>query len=196
MTTPAAHATPAPRSSPAPHAIPAPADFPRIRKFLRFYQITAWITGVLLLLLTAEMVLKYAFNLELELGGPFGFLAVLPSEQITAINLSRWILIIHGWFYVVYLIACYLVWQKMKWELGWLLAMAGGGVVPFLSFITEHLMTRRTRRQLDEYEQYWREHEDEEARLGEVEASLTDEERAALDAEVDAELERRSSDQG
>ena len=177
-------------------AIPAPADFPRIRKFLRFYQVTAWITGVLLLLLTAEMVMKYAFNQELELGGPFGFLAILPSEQITAINLSRWILIIHGWFYVVYLIACYLVWQKMKWELGWLLAMAGGGVIPFLSFITEHLMTRRTRRQLAEYEAYWNDRDAEDARLDAVEAELSDEERAALDAEIAAEVERRAADQG
>ena len=174
------------------HAVPARRDFPRIRSYLRFYQVTAWITGVLLLLLTVEMVLKYAFNLEIEMGGPFGFLALLPSEQVTAINVSRWILIIHGWFYVIYLIACYLVWQKMKWELVWLLAMAGGGVVPFLSFITEHLMTRRTKRQLAEYEEYWQAREAEDAELADVEESLSDEERASLEAEVAAEVERRS----
>ena len=173
-----------------PNAIPAPSEFPRIRGYLRFYKVTSWITGILLLLLVVEMVMKYAFALEIELGGPFGLLALVPDGSVTAINLSRWILIVHGWFYVIYLIACYLVWQKMKWELGWLLAMAGGGVVPFLSFITEWLMSRRTERQLAAYQRYWDAVGDEDAELAEVEASLSEEERAALDAEVAEELRR------
>lgn len=177
-----------------PTAIPAPSEFPRIKRYLRFYQWTAYITGVLLLLLVIEMVYKYAFHLEIELGGPFGFLALVQDGTVTAINLSRWILIVHGWFYVIYLIACYLVWQKMKWELGWLLAMAGGGVVPFLSFITEWLMTRRTKRQLAEYQAYWDAQGREAEELSAVEESLSAEERAALDAEVAAEVERRSQD--
>jgi len=172
-------------------SIPTPDEFPTIRARLRFYQVTAWITGVLLLLLVAEMVLKYAFNLEVELGGPFGFIATLPPEQVTAINLSKWILIIHGWFYVVYLLACYLVWQKMRWEIGWLLAMAGGGVVPFLSFITEHLMTRRATRQLAEYREHWTERDREDAQLADVEAGLSERERADLDARVAEEVARR-----
>lgn len=172
-------------------SIPTPDEFPAIRARLRFYQVTAWITGVLLLLLVAEMVLKYAFNLEVELGGPFGAIATLPPEQVTAINLSKWILIIHGWFYVIYLLACYLVWQKMRWEIGWLLAMAGGGVVPFLSFITEYLMTRRASRQLAEYREHWADREREDAQLADVEAGLSERERAELDARVAEEVARR-----
>ncbi|MFD2674436.1 DUF3817 domain-containing protein [Gulosibacter bifidus] len=174
--------------------IPTPAEFPAIRGRLRFYQVTAWITGVLLLLLVGEMVLKYAFNLEIELGGPFGFWATMPPEQITAFNLSKWILIIHGWFYVVYLLACYLVWQKMRWEIGWLLAMAGGGVVPFLSFITEYLMTRRAKRQLAEYQAAWDARGREDAELADVESNLSDEERAVLDARVAEEVARRTQE--
>lgn len=176
-----------------PRAIPQPNDFPAIRRNLMFYKVTAWITGILLLLLVFEMVLKYAFHLEIELGGPFGFLALVQEGTVVGVNLSKWILIIHGWFYVVYLIASYLVWQRMKWELGWLLAMAGGGVVPFLSFVTEALMARRAKRQLAEYERYWDAQADESAELADVEASLSDEERAALDAEVAEELRRRST---
>lgn len=172
-------------------SIPTPDEFPAIRARLRFYQVTAWITGVLLLLLVAEMVLKYAFNLEVELGGPFGAIATLPPEQVTAINLSKWILIIHGWFYVIYLLACYLVWLKMRWEIGWLLAMAGGGVVPFLSFITEYLMTRRASRQLAEYREHWADREREDAQLADVEAGLSERERAELDARVAEEVARR-----
>jgi integral membrane protein len=171
--------------------IPTPTEFPTIRKRLRFYQVTSVITGVLLLLLVFEMLLKYIGHVEIELGGPFGFLALVQEDTVTAINLSRWILIVHGWFYVIYLISCYLLWQKMRWELGWLLALAGGGVVPFLSFITEALISRRTKRLLGEYQEIWDETDDEDARVARVEAELSDEERAALDAKVAEEVRRR-----
>ena len=174
--------------------IPKPSEFPSIRKRLRFYQVTSVITGVMLLLLVVEMLLKYIWHLEIELGGPFGFLALVQEDTVTAINLSRLILIVHGWFYVVYLISCYLLWQKMRWELGWLLALAGGGVVPFLSFITEALITRRTKRLLGEYEEIWDETEDEDARLAQVESELTPEERAELDARVADEVRRRQAE--
>lgn len=171
--------------------IPRPAEFPGIRARLRFYKITSWVTGVLLLALVVEMILKYAFHLEIELFGPFGIFALVQEGTVTALNLSRWILIIHGWFYVVYLIAAYLVWLKMRWELIWLLAMAGGGVVPFLSFVTEYLMARRAHRELAAAQEHWDAREAEDARLAAVEESLSDEQRAALDAEVAAELDRR-----
>jgi hypothetical protein len=83
----------------------------------------------------------------------------------------------------------------MRWELGWLLALAGGGVVPFLSFITEALITRRTKRLLDEYQEIWDESEDDEARAAAVEASLTDAERAEVDARVADEVRRRQAEQ-
>ncbi|KAB1641656.1 DUF3817 domain-containing protein [Gulosibacter chungangensis] len=172
--------------------IPRPEEFPGIHARLRFYKVTAWITGILLLLLVVEMVLKYAFHLEIEMFGPFGFMALVQEGTVTAFNLSRWILIIHGWFYVVYLIASYLVWLKMRWELIWLLAMAGGGVVPFLSFITEHQMAKRAHRELAEAQLMWDARVEEDAKLAAVEDSLSAEQRAALDAEVDAEVKRRT----
>lgn len=172
--------------------IPSLSEIPGIRRRLRFYQVTANITGVLLLLLCAEMILRYAFHIQIELFGPFGFVAFVQDGMVTAFNLSRWILIIHGWFYVIYLIACYLVWQKMRWELVWLLAMAAGGVVPFLSFITEYFMTKRTNRHLAEIEARWLEYETESGRLADFEASLSDEERAELDRQIEAEVRRRS----
>ena len=70
---------------------PKLADLPRIRGALRFYQVAAIITGVLLLLLCAEMLMKYVFGLELELGGPNGFLAFVPidDEERTAYQRLR-----------------------------------------------------------------------------------------------------------
>lgn len=167
-------------------------NIPKIHRARRFYTVTAYVTGVLLLLLVAEMVFKYAFHLELELGGPFGFLAFVQEGTTVALNLSLWVLIVHGWFYVVYLIAAYLLWMRMRWPLWVLLAMAGGGVVPFLSFVTEYVMGRRADREVAAAAADHQAQADEDAELREFEQSLSSVERAALDAEVRSEAARRA----
>src|ERR1700712_6112374 len=97
---------------------PKLTDFPRVRSALTFYQVCAIITGVLLLLLCAEMIFKYTpIGLELELGGTQGFLAMVPAGTTTGIDLSTGILIVHGWFYVVYLFSCFQLWSRMRWGL-------------------------------------------------------------------------------
>ena len=126
---------------------PKPSTFPSIRSALKFYTVTAHITGILLLLLVIEMLFKYLGGVELELGGPFGFLALVPEDTATAINLSTGILTVHGWFYVVYLVADYRLWSLMRWDVGRLLLLAAGGVLPFLSFIVE----RRTSHEVNSY---------------------------------------------
>jgi integral membrane protein len=122
---------------------PKLADLPRIRGALRFYQVSAIITGVLLLLLCAEMILKYAVGLELELGGPKGFLAFVPRDGVTAVNLSTGILIVHGWFYVVYLFSDFRLWSLMRWPFTRFILIALGGIIPFLSFILEVRLGRQ-----------------------------------------------------
>ncbi len=124
---------------------PKLADLPRIRGALRFYQVASVITGVLLLALCAEMIMKYAFGLELELGGPQGFLAFVPGDTVTAVNLSTGILIVHGWFYVVYLFSDFRLWSLMRWPFGRFILIALGGVIPFLSFILEMRVAREVR---------------------------------------------------
>jgi integral membrane protein len=131
---------------------PKLADLPRIRGALRFYQVASIITGVLLLALCAEMLMKYAFGLELELGGPQGFLAFVPGDLVTAVNLSTGILIVHGWFYVVYLFADFRLWSLMRWPFGRFILIALGGVIPFLSFILEVRIAREVREYLERRE--------------------------------------------
>lgn len=131
---------------------PKLADLPRIRGALRFYQVASVITGVLLLLLCAEMIMKYAFGLELELGGSRGFLAFVPGDTVTAVNLSTGILIVHGWFYVVYLFSDFRLWSLMRWPFGRFVLIALGGVIPFLSFILEVRVAREVRAHLDRRE--------------------------------------------
>lgn len=133
---------------------PKLSDLPRIRSALSFYRVAAYVTGVLLLLLVFEMVFKYTpIQREMELGGPNGFFALVPIDTVTALNLSTAILIAHGWLYVVYLFADFRLWTLMRWPFSRFVAIALGGVVPFLSFIVEHRMTRIARAELAELEQ-------------------------------------------
>ncbi|MFP7762131.1 DUF3817 domain-containing protein [Marisediminicola sp. LYQ134] len=133
---------------------PKASDVPRIRKALKFYRVTAYITGFFLLLLIFEMIFKYTpLQLEMELGGPGGFFALVPVDTVTAFNLSSAILIAHGWMYVVYLFADFRLWSLMRWPFSYFITIALGGVVPLLSFIVEHFITRRATAQLDEIEQ-------------------------------------------
>ncbi|WP_438353730.1 DUF3817 domain-containing protein [Microbacterium sp. CJ88] len=143
-------------------AAPRLATFPAIRGALRFYQICSVITGVGLLLLCAEMILKYTpLHVELFLGGSGGFLwfaDVIEGPQGGLLstgdgfNLSLGILVAHGWFYVVYLFACFRVWSLMRWPFLRFLLLATGGVVPLASFFLEVRVARDVRRYLAERE--------------------------------------------
>jgi hypothetical protein len=134
---------------------PAPklASFPAIRAALKFYQICSVITGTMLLLLCAEMLIKYALGYELFLGGSGGFLWFAPvvegpeglESTGDGLNLSLGILVAHGWFYVVYLFACFRVWSLMRWPFWRFLLLASGGIVPLLSFFLEVRVARDVR---------------------------------------------------
>ena len=147
---------------------PKVASFPAIRGALKFYQIASIITGVMLLLLVAEMVLKYTpIHLELFLGGSGGplwfagviagpdcqwwslFLPMTNSCEMTSLgdgfNVSLAILVAHGWFYVVYLFACFRMWSLMRWPFLRFILLALGGVVPLLSFFMEAIVAREVK---------------------------------------------------
>ena len=87
------------------------------------YRVMAWVTGVFLLLLTVEIVLKYGLN-----GG----------ESV----LGEWIAITHGWIYVLYLVTVVDLWSSLRWPIGRLVVLVLAGVVPVLSFVAERSVTR------------------------------------------------------
>src|SRR5688572_3540626 len=126
-----------------------PADVPRIRAALAVYRVSAIITGTFLLLLVLMMVFRYGFGVDIELGGPFGFLALQPRELIEAVNLSTGILIVHGWLYVVYLLCDFALWRLTRWSFARFLFIALGGVVPLLSFFFEYFVPRWVRERVD-----------------------------------------------
>ena len=139
-----------------PPATPKLASFPAIRVALRFYQVCSVITGTFLLLLVAEMVVKYGFGYELFIGGSGGAVWWAPviegpkgSESSgDGLNVSMSILVVHGWFYVVYLFSCFRIWSLMRWPFWRFLLLAAGGIVPFLSFVMEAIVARDVKRYL------------------------------------------------
>lgn len=116
---------------------PRPSDVPRLRTTLKVYRVSAAITGTFLLLLVVMMVLRYGFLVDIELGGPFGFLALTPKDDITAINLSLVILTVHGWLYVLYLACDFIMWRLARYSFGRFVFIALGGIIPFLSYYFE-----------------------------------------------------------
>lgn len=99
---------------------PSSAWAVKARAALGRYRVMAWITGVMLLVLTVEMVLKYVVG--------------VGDDVLRWIG---WVPFAHGWIYVVYLAAVMDLWSKMRWSLGRLAAMVLAGVVPVMSFVLE-----------------------------------------------------------
>ena len=124
-------------NSPSPTVVPD-----RLQSALKWYRIAAWITGILLILLTVEIVAKYGFGSEVEMFGEQGVFALVPDGTVQAFNLSQAVLIAHGWFYVVYLFTCFRVWSLLRWPFWRFLWLASGGLVPLLSFVIEHFATK------------------------------------------------------
>ena len=124
---------------------PRPADVPRIPLVLRVFRVSAIVTGLFLLLLCLMMVFRYGYGVDIELGGPFGFLALQPRDLIVGTNLSTIILIVHGWLYVVYLGLDFLLWRFTRWSFGRFLFIALGGIIPGLSFFFEFSVPRWVR---------------------------------------------------
>ena len=138
---------------------PRESDIPRMPGALRFYQVMAIITGTFLMLLVVEMIVAYSFGYHLILNDPNGFLFLAPGrvtgllqfellQPTTGIDLSKYVLIVHGWLYVAYLFGDFRLWTLFRWNFKRFLVIALGGVVPLLSFFTERHFSKIAERQL------------------------------------------------
>ena len=92
----------------------------KARAALQRYRVMAWITGVMLLILTVEMLLKYVVRVD-----------------ETVLAWVEWVPFAHGWIYVVYLVTVIDLWSKLRWGWGRLFTMVMAGVVPVMSFVME-----------------------------------------------------------
>ena len=116
---------------------------------LKYFKVTSYITGVFLLLITVLFGLRLGLSSEVWAFGPKGFISLaqysidastgektgLPASGFSLTTIA---LIVHGWLYVAYLYGNFRLWTLLRWGIGKFLIIAIGGVIPFLSFFTEH----------------------------------------------------------
>jgi integral membrane protein len=88
------------------------------------YRVMAYVTGVLLVLLTIGVICKYV----LEINGAEGF--------------TRVVAIAHGWLYVIYLVFAFDLGSKAKWPFGKLIWVLLAGTIPTAAFFVERKVTR------------------------------------------------------
>ena len=123
----------------------AKSQVEKAEKLLKYFKISSYVTGVFLMLLMITWGIRRLpfLGYDLWLLGPNGFLTFeqygVDGEGLpdTGFNLTVWILIVHGWLYVVYLLIDFRMWTLMRWSFMRFALIASGGVVPMLSFFTE-----------------------------------------------------------
>jgi integral membrane protein len=101
-------------------------DVEAARKALGFFKVMAFVVGVGLLILVAEVVLRYGFD----------------------IHVLDWWPQPHGFIYIVYLVATANLGFKIGWSLGKMVLVMLAGVVPFLSFWAERKVASETEARL------------------------------------------------
>ncbi len=92
------------------------------------YRALAWITGVLLLLLTLNLVLKYGLDQK---------------------GLGAWVAIAHGWMYLLYVIFAVELWFRTRLPTLPMIGVVLAGTVPAMSFVAERWVTRQVTPMLD-----------------------------------------------
>ena len=120
----------------------------QLKGALKFFKVTSYVTGTVLLLVMVLWALRRLGGLELWAFGPNGLVTLeaygveglgLPTSGV---SLTVLILIVHGWLYVAYLFGDFRLWTMLRWGIGKFLLIALGGVIPFLSFFTERHYTK------------------------------------------------------
>ncbi|MFF2504527.1 DUF3817 domain-containing protein [Streptomyces sp. NPDC058067] len=88
------------------------------------YRVMAYVTGVLLVLLTLGCVAKYGLHID------------------GAGNFTKMVGIAHGWLYVVYLVFAFDLGSKAKWPVGKQLWVLLAGTIPTAAFFVERKISR------------------------------------------------------
>lgn len=97
---------------------PAIFSTDKIRTALRGYRIMAWATGIWLIALCYELVSHFVFQHEI-----------------------RWIEVVHGWVYFVYVLAAFNLAIKVRWPIGKTIGVLLAGTIPLLGIVVEHFQT-------------------------------------------------------
>lgn len=123
---------------------------------IAYFRVTSYVTGTFLMLLVAEMLVRYVAGYDFYVFGPHGFVTLemrgvdgVNVSLASGFNLSTAILIVHGWLYVAYLFGDFRLWTLARWSFTRFLIIAMGGIVPMLSFFTERYYTKVAKAQLE-----------------------------------------------
>jgi len=122
---------------------------PTAKSALSFYKVSSVITGIFLLLVVTEMVIKYAFGQTIASGGSVGLIGLVPNPidgtgfPTGAIDISKWLLVILGNLYVVYLFADFRIWRMAELKFKDFIVIAMGGIVPLTSFFIERSYSKK-----------------------------------------------------
>jgi len=117
-----------PQTPPAQSPTPLTTSSTSIRKALLGYRVTAWATGIWLIALCYEMVVKYIVKVD---------------------NPPSWIAIVHGWVYFVYLICAANLAVKVRWPIAKTIGVLLAGTIPLLGIIIEHFQTKDVKAHLN-----------------------------------------------
>ncbi|GAA2866617.1 DUF3817 domain-containing protein [Streptosporangium fragile] len=98
-----------------------------VESALKPFRILAYVVGVMLLILTTAIVLRYGFGIE------------QPSKIVSPI---------HGFLYMLYLVAVMNLGMKARWSWQYIVGVMLAGTVPLLSFVFERKVTRRVETEL------------------------------------------------
>ncbi|GAB2468909.1 DUF3817 domain-containing protein [Jatrophihabitans fulvus] len=93
------------------------------------YRVMAFVTGVVLLAGTIELIVKYAADVD------------PPLYALLWIG--------HGWLFMIYVIITALLGFRLRWPLLRYAVVMLAGTIPTMSFVAEHFVTRQTRRAAD-----------------------------------------------
>ncbi len=108
----------------APAAPPRATSVESIRKALFAYRLLAWTTGIWLIALCYEVVVKYVVKVE---------------------NPPSWIGVVHGWVYFVYLLSAANLATKVRWPIAKTVGVLLAGTIPLLGVIVEHFQTKQVK---------------------------------------------------
>jgi integral membrane protein len=104
-----------------PGAQQAASTFPveKVRTALLAYRVMAWTTGIWLIALSYEVVSHFVFHREM-----------------------KWIGVVHGWIYFIYVLAAFNLALKARWPVMKTAGVLLAGTIPLLGIIVEHFQTK------------------------------------------------------
>jgi len=94
----------------------------KIRTALLGYRVMAWTTGLWLIRAVLRDRSHLVFHHEI-----------------------RWIEVVHGWVYFIYVLAAFNLAIKVRWPIGKTIGVLLAGTIPLLGIIVEHFQTKNVK---------------------------------------------------